>query len=147
MASTFAELSCGDGDLVRLERTETGEYIFHDFELDFELAAQELGFKPSLCWFLWQTYETSGSLEGAMSSLAEAGDYDNVYMLLKLGEPPYPSALRAASEQNHSAIMRKLITEGADPYDALGHLLLRPSTAPEEALDLLFSFIRDDEGD
>jgi len=144
MPSTFAELDCGEGEVVRLERTEQGKYIFHDFDIETELAAHELGFKPSLCWFLWQTYETSGSLEGAMSSLAEAGDYDNVYMLLELGEPPHSSALRAASAENHIEVMRKLIAAGADPYDSLADLLLRPSTAPEEALDFLFAAIQGD---
>jgi len=144
MPSTFAELNCGEGEVVRLERTADGKYIFHDFDIETELAAHELGFKPSLCWFLWQTYETSGSLEGAMSSLAEAGDYDTVYMLLELGEPPRPSALRAASAGNHTEIMLKLIAAGADPYIALTELLLRPSTAHEEALDILFAAVQGD---
>jgi hypothetical protein len=145
--SKFFELDCGQEEPVTIERTAEGEFFFHNFDLDAELAAQELGFEPSLCWFLWQTYDAKGSLEGAMSSFAESGDFEAVSMLLDLGEPPYASALRFASEQNHSFIMRLLIDAGADPYDALSHLLLRPSTVPAEALDLLFGYIRSDASD
>ena len=143
MPSTFAELDCGDGEVVQIERTPEGEYRFHGFELDVELAAQELGFKPSLCWFLWQTYDVKGSLEGAMSSLAEEGDTEAVAMLLELGEPPWDDALTAASERNHVDIIKLLVEAGADPYSGLANLLLSPSKAPEAALDLLFEYIKE----
>jgi len=50
----FFDLDCGDSDdPVRLEILDTGEVVFHNFDLEVELAAQELGFAPSDCYVVW----------------------------------------------------------------------------------------------
>ncbi len=139
--SKFVELDCDQEEPVIIENDE-GEIIFHNFDLEAELAAHELGFTPSLCWFLWQCYETKGNLDTALGRIAQSGELEAVLLLLELGIPPSDDALKAASESNHLPVMRVLIAEGADPYPAITSLLIRPSTAPTEALDLLFEHIQ-----
>jgi len=50
--STFFDMDCG-GETVTLEKTDDGDIIFHGWDEETELAAIELGFKPSACLMLW----------------------------------------------------------------------------------------------
>jgi len=54
MASKLFEIDCGDDEPVVMERRDDGELIFHGWDLETELAAQELGFQPSLCYDVWK---------------------------------------------------------------------------------------------
>jgi len=50
--STFFETECG-GETVTIEKTDDGDFIFHGYDENAELAAIELGFEPSACWIVW----------------------------------------------------------------------------------------------
>jgi len=50
--STFFKLDCG-GETVTIEKTDDGDFIFHGWDEETELAAIELGFEPSACWIVW----------------------------------------------------------------------------------------------
>ena len=50
--STLFEMDCG-GETVTIEKTDDGDFIFHGYDEDAELAAIELGFEPSPCWIVW----------------------------------------------------------------------------------------------
>ena len=50
--SAFFNIDCG-GETVTLERTNNGDFIFHGWDEETELAAIELGFDPSACWIVW----------------------------------------------------------------------------------------------
>jgi len=50
--STLFEMDCG-GETVTIERTDDGDFIFHNWDEETELAAIELGFEPSACLVVW----------------------------------------------------------------------------------------------
>ena len=50
--STLFEMDCG-GETVTIERTDDGDFIFHNWDEETELAAIELGFEPSACLAVW----------------------------------------------------------------------------------------------
>jgi len=50
--STFFDIDCG-GETVAIEKTDDGDFIFHGWDEETELAAIELGFEPSNCWIVW----------------------------------------------------------------------------------------------
>ena len=52
MPSTFFDIDCG-GETVTIEKTDDGDFIFHGWDEETELAAIELGFESSLCWMFW----------------------------------------------------------------------------------------------
>ena len=62
MGSTFYELDCGDDEPVVMERTADGELVFHGWDLETELAAQELGFQPSACFIVWDAWRLDEEL-------------------------------------------------------------------------------------
>ncbi len=50
-------IPCEPDEVIRATLTDDGELVLHDFDLETELAAEELGFDESLCLFaarLWQ---------------------------------------------------------------------------------------------
>ena len=51
--STFFDIDCG-GETVTIEKTDDGDFIFHGWDEEAELAAIELGFEPSTCWSVWE---------------------------------------------------------------------------------------------
>jgi len=50
--STFFDMD-GGGETVTIEKTDNGDFIFHGWDEETELAAIELGFEPSACWIVW----------------------------------------------------------------------------------------------
>jgi len=51
----FFEVDCGSAEPVVIELHPRGWIEFHNFDLDTELAAVELGFQPSNCLLLYQS--------------------------------------------------------------------------------------------
>jgi len=51
--SQFFEIECSEGRVVTIEITDAGDALFHDYDIETELAAQELGFAPDLCYKIW----------------------------------------------------------------------------------------------
>ena len=51
----FFEVECGAAEPVVIELNSSGWIEFHNFDLDTELAAVELGFRPSNCLLLYQS--------------------------------------------------------------------------------------------
>jgi len=50
--STFLNIDCG-GETVTIEKTDDGDFIFHGWDEETEMAAIELGFEPSPCFAVW----------------------------------------------------------------------------------------------
>jgi len=119
MASTFYEIDCGDDEPVVMERRDDGELIFHGWDLETELAAQELGFQPSAVFFIWDAAR-SGRLDEELIEQAIDGDADFVELLLAAGSDVNAknvfggTALHYAARNGHTAIVELLLAAGAD---------------------------------
>jgi len=83
MGSKFFEVECGEDD-VTIEVTEGRELIFHGWDRDTELAAIELGFKPTTCFFVWEAAQ-SNRLEHELFLRVEEGNATVVELLLAAG--------------------------------------------------------------
>jgi len=57
--TTFFEMDCG-GETVTIEKTDDGDFIFHGWDEETELAAIELGFEPSACLIVWNAINDDG---------------------------------------------------------------------------------------
>ena len=57
-SSKFYEIDCGDDEPVVMERRDDGELVFHGWDLETELAAQELGFQPSAAFVVWDAWRS-----------------------------------------------------------------------------------------
>lgn len=119
--STFYELDCCDETSVIIEVDDHGEVALHDFDLDAELAAQELGFEPSLCWLVWLA--TKRDVEAELYDVIRdsIGDpnLDYIAALLWLVETkglPVDKAdlLYLAVRRNQPHTVRLLLEAGAD---------------------------------
>ncbi len=121
MASTFFYLNCDQDGRVTVEITGQGdEVIFHGYDPDAEteLAAQELGFTTSLCWFFWiaaQAVDDAGLRFDPRSALAflSAVSPDP-----HLPDPPALSeCLVTAAEKGQAALVVALLETGADVHE------------------------------
>jgi len=135
MGSEFHEIDCGYDEPVVLERTSGGRVVLHNFDVDTELAAQELGFEQSPCYRLWKIIsDTSGDpaalcanrLSRRLVLDAAHGRTGSVELFLLAGADPRHSrsmALRFAAHRGHPAVVELLLAAGADipESDALFH--------------------------
>jgi ankyrin repeat protein len=117
MTRTFYELDCGDEEPAVIEITDTGELVFHNWDLEAEQAAIELGFEASTCFIiqsLWQ--RKSRALIGA----AAMGNLDAVNVFLAAGidvnfqDSLGQNALMQAAFKGFPKIAQALIAAGAD---------------------------------
>jgi len=119
MSSTFYEIDCGNDEPVVMERRDDGELVFHGWDLETELAAQELGFQPSACFMVWEAKRT-GTLDKALRNAARDGHAAVVELLLAAGADVKAkneygeTALHQAAWYGHAAIVELLLAAGAD---------------------------------
>ena len=113
MASTFYEIDCGDEEPVVMERRDDGDLVFHGWDLETELAAQELGFQPSAAFVVWDAKRT-GTLDKALRDATWDGHTAVVELLLAAGADVNAkrnygwTALHYSSEQGHAAVVELL---------------------------------------
>jgi len=81
--STFFEMECG-GETVTIEKTDDGDFIFHGWDEETELAAIELGFEPSACGEIWTAINDDMLVE-ELSTQSTYGDANAIKALLFLG--------------------------------------------------------------
>jgi len=118
-SSTFFEIDCGDDEPVVMERRDDGELVFHGWDLETELAAQELGFQPSAAFVVWDA-KRNGTLDKALWDAAWDGRTAVVELLLAAGadvnekEAGGRTALHYAAWENHAAVIELLLAAGAD---------------------------------
>jgi len=96
MSSKFFEIDCGDDDPVVMERRDDGELVFHGWDLETELAAQELGFGRSLCYDIWEAKRNN--------RLDQAVDMEETTAVPEseaLSVPRIAAFLAAGAEPNH----------------------------------------------
>jgi len=93
------ELEC-NGELVTLEYTAAGELLFHGWDLELELAAIELGFAPTVCYWVWKAV-SQNQLDATLAVVAFDDNLPLVEALLWAGANPYHKhtlALRRAKK-------------------------------------------------
>jgi len=81
--STFFDMNCG-GETVAIEKTDDGDFIFHGWDEETELAAIELGFKPSACWVVWNAINND-MLDDELVQQASDGNALYVDALIRAG--------------------------------------------------------------
>ena len=119
MSSTFYEIDCGDDEPVVMERRGDGELVFHGWDLETELAAQELGFQPSAAFVVWDA-KRNGTLDKALWDAAWDGRTAVVELLLAAGadvdakDEDGWTALHYAATRGHTAVVELLLAAGAD---------------------------------
>jgi len=119
MSSTFYEIDCGDDEPVVMERRDDGDLVFHGWDLETELAAQELGFQPSAAFVVWEAQRT-GTLDKALRNAAINGHAAVVELLLAAGSDVDAqdnagwTALQGAAAYGHAAVVELLLAAGAD---------------------------------
>jgi len=84
MSSKFFEIDCGDDEPVVMERCDDGELVFHGWDIETELAAQELGFQPSACFVVWDA-KRNDRLDKALLDQAAEGHAAIVELMLAAG--------------------------------------------------------------
>jgi len=120
MSSTFYEIDCGDDEPVVMERRGDGELVFHGWDLETELAAQELGFQPSAAFVVWDA-KRNGTLDKALWDAAREGHIAIVELLLAAGadvdanDESGETALHYAAFYCHSAVV-ELIESWVDEH-------------------------------
>ena len=119
MSSTFYEIDCGDDEPVVMERRGDGELVFHGWDLETELAAQELGFQPSAAFVVWDAKRNS-RLDDELLDQAWEGDAAVVELLLAAGADVKAknnigwTALHYAATRGYAAVAELLLAAGAD---------------------------------
>ena len=119
MNSKFFEIDCGYDEPVVMERREDGEIIFHGWDLETELAAQELGFQPSAVFFVWDAARND-RLDEELFERARNGEAAIVELLLAAGagvdakDKKGWTALQYATLEGYAAVVELLLTAGAD---------------------------------
>jgi len=116
------EIDCGDDEPIVVETVGEGpwrELVFHGWDEDTELAAIELGFKPSPCYRLKLAVEQHGrnALDKALMASVQDNDAELVELLLLAGADPDTQTGRAlfyATNWGNSRIVKVLIAYGAD---------------------------------
>jgi len=120
MSSKFFEIDCGDDEPVVLEIVKPAKMVtadnwrthcwkpaqlrWHNWDLDTELAAQELGFPPSRCY--------------VVHLILNHPDFDPTKQMLKAVIPASEYVLRKSIPMNFPGWIDILLAAGADP-DAL----------------------------
>jgi len=115
--STFFELDCG-GETATIEKTDDGDFIFHGWDEETELAAIELGFEPSACRVVWNAINED-MLNFALLYQARHGNPLIVEALLfvgasvdaKTGTDVTP--LHGTAYHSHADIAKVLLEAGA----------------------------------
>jgi len=119
MSSKFFEIDCGDDEPVVMERCDDGDLVFHGWDIETELAAQELGFKPSAAFVVWDA-KRNGTLDKALWDAAWDGRTAVVELLLAAGadvdakDEDGWTALHDAAWGGHAAVAELLLAAGAD---------------------------------
>jgi len=119
MSSTFYEIDCGDDEPVVMERRGDGELVFHGWDLETELAAQELGFQPSAAFVVWDAKRNS-RLDDELLDQAWEGDAAVVELLLAAGadvdakDEAGWTALHDAATRGYDDVVELLLVAGAD---------------------------------
>jgi len=106
MPRDFFELDC-DGETVTLEYTPDGKLLFHGWDMDTELAAQELGFSPSLCYWVWED-ASQNKLDDTLARVAFDDNLPLVEALLWAGADPRHNnnlALRRAQHYHQQKVV------------------------------------------
>jgi len=119
MSSKFFEIDCGDDEPVVMERRDDGELVFYGWDLETELAAQELGFQPSAAFVVWEA-KRNGRLDKALQDAARDGHSGMVELLLAAGADVNAksnygdTALHYAARGGHVDVVELLLEAGAD---------------------------------
>jgi len=115
--STFFELDCG-GETVTIEKTDDGDFIFHGWDEETELAAIELGFEPSLCLIAWNAINED-RINDELFRQSRIGDSVAIQALLFVGASVDAgniytlSPLRYAAANGHADVVKILLDAGA----------------------------------
>jgi len=122
--SAFLDMDCG-GETVTIERTDNGDIIFHGWDEETELAAIELGFKPSACWVVWNAINED-RLDAELLDQARKGNALAVEALalvgshVETGDNEEWTPLHAAALLGHINVVKVLIKAGAN-VDLIDH--------------------------
>ena len=115
MGSKFFEIDCGDDEPVVMERRDDGELIFHGWDLETELAAQELGFQPSAAFVVWDAAR-NGRLGEELLDQTWYGHAAIVELLLAAGAEVNAknesgwTALHYAASNGHASVVELIET-------------------------------------
>jgi hypothetical protein len=124
LGSDFFELDCDD-DVIRMEVTEEGEIIFHDFDPEAEEASVELGFEPSEAFMVWKIIglalleEESELLDDALNNACRDGAASVVEAFIAVGADPFNNGncpLNSAAVNGHANIVELLLDFGVSPF-------------------------------
>jgi hypothetical protein len=162
MASKFYEIECGRGEppmVMEVLSYRPGDVVFHDEDYDHEaeLAAQELGFEPSVCFIVREAIEWAVknfpttrnerryALSSHMMSHAQKGNAAVVEALIAAGADVGAShgyALEHAVRGRHLDVVKVLLGAGASVAtpDELGPqapLRLAARSGQKEMVELL----------
>ena len=103
------DLDCGD-ETITLELLDDGTLICHsiDFDIEEEMIAREMGFKPHPCF---------EAMDNKLWRAARLGKFNIVEILLAAGADVHAnnnSALRWAAIEGHADVVELLLEYGAD---------------------------------
>jgi len=118
-SSTFFEIDCGDDESVVMERRDDGDLVFHGWDIETELAAQELGFQPSACLVVWDA-QRNDRLDEELRAQVLEGHTAVVELLLAAGADVDAknnygwTALHYAAAYGHADVVELLLEAGAD---------------------------------
>jgi len=118
MSSKFFEIDCGDDEPVVMERRDDGELVFYGWDLETELAAQELGFEPSAAFVVWDA-QRNGRLDEALLAQTNVGNIAAVAALLAAGANVHTAedeAIDRAADFGYLELVKVLISAGADVH-------------------------------
>ncbi len=120
MGSEFFELD-NDGEVARMEITETGEIFFHDFDPEAEEAAEELGFEPGVAYRVWKALnafmldEDTDLLDDCLVWCCETGEFEAVRALITVGADPHGrgnAPIQRAALEGHADVVELLLEHG-----------------------------------
>jgi len=117
--STFFDIDCG-GETVTIERTDDGDFIFHGWDEETELAAVELGFEPSACLIVWNAINDD-RINDKLFRQSRIGDSVAVQALLFVGASVDArdelgwSPLHTAALNGRVDVVNILLSAGAYP--------------------------------